>query len=258
MSGNQRIDELTENHILSTATEDQNTTKETGMKHAACATCSYKASERICRREDGKHPETCPTVNMPELIGQSLREYMEKPEICEFARQAAIQEGEGYDNRELGYERVRTCKSRIEEIIGFAQKMGYKRLGMAFCIGLRNEARIVEKIFVENDFNMVSAVCKAGRISKDQIGVRADQQVDPATVETMCNPILQALILNQEKTDFNVLLGLCVGHDSLFFKYAEAPCTVLAVKDRLLGHNPLAAVYNFDSYYRCLKKASAQ
>ena len=51
----------------------------------------------------------------------------------------------------------------------------------------------------------------------------------------------------------NVLLGLCVGHDSLFFKYTEAPCTVLAVKDRLLGHNPLAAVYNVDSYYRCLK-----
>jgi uncharacterized metal-binding protein len=51
----------------------------------------------------------------------------------------------------------------------------------------------------------------------------------------------------------NVLLGLCVGHDSLFFKYTEAPGTVLAVKDRLLGHNPLAAVYNVDSYYRCLK-----
>jgi enoyl-CoA hydratase/carnithine racemase len=46
---------------------------------------------------------------------------------------------------------------------------------------------------------------------------------------------------DQQKTDFNVLLGLCVGHDSLFLKYAEAPCTVLAVKDRMLGHNPLAA-----------------
>ena len=35
-------------------------------------------------------------------------------------------------------------------------------------------------------------------------------------------------------------------------QYAEAPCTVLAVKDRLLGHNPLAAIYNIDHYYRCL------
>ena len=58
---------------------------------------------------------------------------------------------------------------------------------------------------------------------------------------------------SKEKTDFNILLGLCVGHDSLFFKYAEAPCTVLAVKDRVFGHNPLAAIYNIDSYYRYLK-----
>jgi uncharacterized metal-binding protein len=70
----------------------------------------------------------------------------------------------------------------------------------------------------------------------------------------MCNPVLQAMVLNKGKTEFNVLLGLCVGHDSLFFKYAEAPCTVLAVKDRLLGHNPLAAIYNLDHYYRCLVK----
>lgn len=71
--------------------------------------------------------------------------------------------------------------------------------------------------------------------------------------ETMCNPVLQAMILNRMKTDFNVLFGLCVGHDSLFFRSAEAPCAVLAVKNRLLGHNSLAAVYNIDSYYRCLK-----
>jgi uncharacterized metal-binding protein len=70
----------------------------------------------------------------------------------------------------------------------------------------------------------------------------------------MCNPILQAQVLNSEQTELNILLGLCVGHDSLFLKYAEAPCTVLAVKDRVTGHNPLAALYTLDSYYRALKK----
>ena len=44
-------------------------------------------------------------------------------------------------------------------------------------------------------------------------------------------------------------MGLCVGHDSLFFRHSEAPVTVLAVKDRVLGHNPLAAVYLADGYY---------
>jgi uncharacterized metal-binding protein len=44
-----------------------------------------------------------------------------------------------------------------------------------------------------------------------------------------------------------------VGHDSLFFKYTNVPTTVLAVKDRVTGHNPLAAVYQADSYYRKIR-----
>jgi len=69
----------------------------------------------------------------------------------------------------------------------------------------------------------------------------------------MGNPIYQAELMNREKTDLNILLGLCVGHDSLFLKYAESPVTVLAVKDRVTGHNPLAAIYLSDSYYRKIK-----
>jgi len=65
----------------------------------------------------------------------------------------------------------------------------------------------------------------------------------------MCNPIGQALFLNQQKTDFNLMLGLCVGHDTLFIKYSDAPITALAVKDRVTGHNPLAPVYLAQGYY---------
>jgi uncharacterized metal-binding protein len=46
-----------------------------------------------------------------------------------------------------------------------------------------------------------------------------------------------------------------VGHDSIFFKYAEAPTTVLAVKDRVTGHNPLAAIHLSDSDYQKIKQA---
>jgi len=49
-----------------------------------------------------------------------------------------------------------------------------------------------------------------------------------------------------------VLLGLCVGHDSLFIRQATAPVTVLAVKDRVTGHNPLAALYTSETYYQRL------
>jgi uncharacterized metal-binding protein len=112
-----------------------------------CARCPYKASDSFCRTEDGKSPGFCPTRNIPELVEQSLKEYNNNLGICEFAKQASIQEADGYMNRDLGYELVRASKTRIEEIMGFAEKMNYKRLGMAFCIGLRKEAKVVEKLF---------------------------------------------------------------------------------------------------------------
>jgi uncharacterized metal-binding protein len=93
-----------------------------------------------------------------------------------------------------------------------------------------------------------------GQVPKETLGIADDQKIAIGRHESMCNPISQAMIMNSAKTHFNVLLGLCVGHDSLVFKYSEAPCTVLAAKDRVFGHNPLAAVYTLDSYYRYLKQ----
>jgi uncharacterized metal-binding protein len=233
--------------------KEKNTGETMKNDQSNCAKCPFDMPERLCKKEDGKSPPFCPTQNKPELYDKCLKEY-EKPDVLEFARQASIQEGEGYEQRDLGYAHIKPFKPRIVEIIEFAQRMNYKRLGLVFCVGLRKEAKIVEKLFSDRGFEMISAVCKVGRIPKEEIGLRDDQKVTPGQFETMCNPIMQAFVLNDEQTDFNILMGLCVGHDSLFFKYAEAPCTVLAVKDRVLGHNPLAAVYNIDSYYRYLKK----
>lgn len=224
---------------------------------AGCARCPFEAAVRICQKEEGKAPPFCPTQNEAGVI-QAAQAELEKPEIREFARQASIQEGEGYAGRELGYDHVRPAKPRIVEVIEFAGKMGYKKLGLAFCIGLRKEARIVEGLLAANGFAVVSGVCKIGRVPKEQIGLRDDQKIRIGSVEAMCNPIAQAFLLNEAKTEFNILMGLCVGHDSLFLKYAEAPCTVLVAKDRLLGHNPLAAIYTIDGYYRSLKLPIAQ
>ena len=66
----------------------------------------------------------------------------------------------------------------------------------------------------------------------------------------MCNPILQARLLNEAKTDLNVVIGLCVGHDSLFYKYSEAYVTTLVTKDRVTGNNPAAVLYTSGSYYK--------
>lgn len=142
---------------------------------------------------------------------------------------------------------------RVLETVQFARKMGYKKIGLAFCGGLRNEARIVNQIMEINGFEVVSVCCKVGGIPKEKIGIRDDQKIaGPGAYEVMCNPITQAAILNREKTEFNVMVGLCVGHDALFLKHIKALTTVLIAKDRVLGHNPAAALYVSDTYYRKL------
>lgn len=224
---------------------------------AGCAKCPFDPPKRVCNTEDGKSPPFCPTVNYEQVFEKAL-DVLKDPDILEFAKQASIQEGEGYADRELGYEKTKPLKPRILEIVEFAKKMKYQRLGLVFCIGLRKEAKVVESILTTHGFEVVSALCKAGRTPKETLGVRDDQKIRIGAFESMCNPIAQAFILNESKTEFNVMMGLCVGHDSLFLKHVEAPTTVFAVKDRLLGHNPLAAIYNIDSYYRSLKFSDSE
>ncbi|MBN1957404.1 MAG: DUF1847 domain-containing protein [Desulfuromonadales bacterium] len=217
-----------------------------------CAVCPVEVPQRICRQEKGKAPSNCPSTRSPEVIRKTL-EILKDPGVMEMVRQASIQEGEGYGDKDKGYANIRPVKPRIQETIEFAKKMKFKRICLIFCIGMRKEAEIIHEIFTNNGFETISVMCKAGAISKEEIGLLREQQIDPTTFEAMCNPILQALTANEHKSDLNVLFGVCVGHDALFFKYAEAYNTVLASKDRLLAHNPLAAIYQYDSYYRYLK-----
>ena len=141
-----------------------------------CAQCPFEMSDRLCKKEDGKAPASCPTQNKKELIDRCLEEYQD-PNILEFAKQASIQEGEGYGQKELGYAHVKPIKPRILETIEFAQKMKYKRLGLVFCVGLRKEAKVVENIFSANGFEVVSVICKVGRIPKEQIDVHDNQKM---------------------------------------------------------------------------------
>jgi len=135
-------------------------------------------------------------------------------------------------------------QTRLEEIIEFAKRAGYTRLGLAFCIGLADEATFVAKV-LEKHFKVDSVCCKMSGLNKDEHGmskIKADQ------FEVACNPIGQAQMLNRAKTDLNIHMGLCLGHDILFQKYCEAPVTVLVVKDRVLANNPMGVAYG--SYWR--------
>lgn len=217
----------------------------------ACASCEQ--DPKICEAADGLGSRGCPTLTRTEVLKEADTEY-NRPDIQEFARQASRQEAECYANRHQRPYVMQPSKTRIVEICEFADKMGFRRLGLAFCAGLVREAAMVEEILKERGFEVASVLCKAGRTPKERIGLKDDEKIFQGSEESMCNPIYQAKVLNAVKTDFNILLGLCVGHDSLFFKYSEAPVTVLAAKDRVTGHNPLAAIYLSNSYYRRIRE----
>lgn len=221
-------------------------------KDPKCAVCGIP--EKACFFESGKGADACPTLGFEELIEEARQEYA-KPKIKEFARLASLQEAECYLDRDRQPFVLHCSKTRIQEICEFAHKLRARKLGLAFCAGLAQEARIAHEIFTAQGFEVASVACKAGRIPKEEaLGVRDEEKILIGTAEAACNPIVQAKVLNRVGTDFNVLLGLCVGHDSLFFKYADAYTTVLAVKDRVTGHNPLAALYTSHMYCMYLKR----
>jgi len=180
-------------------------------------------------------PGNCPCGEDQDEIKEMYEDELDR----KMAYQSALVEAEGYCE-----------KTRLEETMDFAKRCGFNKLGLAFCLGLRKEADVLTKILKHNGFEVHSVICKNGSIPKEFLGIDENHKIRPGTFEPMCNPIGQAKRLNQEGTDFNIVLGLCVGHDSLFIRHSEAPVTVFAVKDRVLAHNPLGAIYMADGYYK--------
>lgn len=210
-------------------------------KHS-CSDCGVLA----CRtKEEEKYPEFCLTAAAdPTLVEEAVAIYQENEELGEIARVSACIEGEFYGRL-----------TRVEETIEFIKRMGYKKVGIASCVGLMGETRIFAKLLKANKIDYYVVGCKIGAIDKTEIGVPEEKKLNKGCGhESMCNPILQAKTLEREGTDFNIVIGLCVGHDTLFLKYSAAPTTVMIVKDRVLGHNPVAALYTANSMYSRFKK----
>ena len=196
-----------------------------------------------CRKENGKYPQGCFTTQASEtgLLIEATEKYNNDPLVLKVAQSSAKVEAEFY------------CKAtRVEEIIQFCRKIDAKKIGIATCAGLIRESKIFAKMLQANGLEPCGVICKVGSQDKTGIGLAEEDKLRPGCHESMCNPVLQALTLNREKTDLNVIVGLCVGHDSLFIKYSEALVTSLITKDRVLGHNPVAALYTSESYYKKL------
>ncbi len=64
----------------------------------------------------------------------------ERADVREFARLASVQEAECY---ETTADSNRNKFPRLEETIQFAGKCNYRKIGMASCVGLEQEARML-------------------------------------------------------------------------------------------------------------------
>jgi len=184
-----------------------------------------------------KGPKNCPMETNGDVL-EDARKIYERPLERKMATNAGTVEAVGYMQW-----------PRLKDTIEFAKLMEYKKLGIAFCIGLQKEASTLSKILEKYGFEVSSVMCKTGNIPKTEVGVPEEYQWTSKTGYVIgyvtCNPIGQAMLLNKEETDMNIIVGLCVGHDILFTKHSRAPVTTFIAKDRVTGHNPAVALYTF-------------
>ena len=169
-----------------------------------------------CRGKGGQFPPFCRTEHLDEALLERSLEIL-KGEENAFSVAAAVNE----------------------------------RDGIATCAGLIHEANALARVLRAQWYEVTGIACKCGTVNKTELGI-PERCLEVG--QNICNPVLQALVLNGEKTELNIALGLCVGHDSMFYKYSEAPVTTLSAKDRLLCHASLGPLYLLDGYWKRLLK----
>jgi uncharacterized metal-binding protein len=186
---------------------------------------------------DERGPGFCPTKVMADELDAAVALY-DDPEVLKVAQVSGRIEAEGY------------CQwTRVEEICQFAKKMGFKKVGIATCISFVDLAKTLSGILESHGLEVASVACKNGSVPKEDMGIKDEEKIRPGNYEAMCNPVSQATLLNESGCELNIVLGLCVGHDSLFFKHSEGLATTLVAKDRVLAHNPVGALHLADSYF---------
>lgn len=209
-------------------------------KKLTCGDCSTVS----CNTRKTAFPAFCLTeAEDKNEIEEVNRIYREDPLIAKITAAAAEIEG-------VYYGRL----TRVEEVAAFAKRINAKKIGIATCVGLINETKAFIRFLDAQGIKSYTVACKVGAVDKTEVGISPEHKINKGTHESACNPLLQARILAREKTDLNVIVGLCVGHDSMFIKYSEAPTTYLVVKDRVLAHNPVGALHCSHSYYKKLSE----
>lgn len=114
--------------------------------------------------------------------------------------------------------------NRIQEMIEYAQTAKIQKIGIAYCTTFTKESKALESILKNEGFAIAKVHCKYGRLPFSSLidGYKG----------ISCNPAGQAKYLEAEKTQLNIVMGLCLGHDMIFNEKSAAPVTTLIVKER--------------------------
>ena len=187
-------------------------------------------------------PKKCPRKNYSHLLKKTTERNQRDPHVknVNLACDEAIYRG--YNPGESVY-----TWPRVRELIEYARVLGYKKIGIAGCMGLIDESKTLGNILTSAGFQVSLVNCMAGSTTRAKFLLKERKE---ATSSFVCSPLFQAEVLNKEKTDLNVMVGLCLGHDILFIKNSKADVTPLIVKDRLTGHNPVVALYASKTYFK--------
>ena len=182
----------------------------------SCVDCGVQACYH-----GGRYPDFCPTLDVTEEDRTRLYAQYEEEDnrlLANAANSAKAKYGKD---------------TRVENILEFARQIHAQKIGVATCVSTLDEARVMAQILRRHGFTVYSCMCKIGSMEREQ---------DIQRGVKMCNPILQAEYLNKMGTQLNIEIGLCVGHDSLFYRYSHAPVTTLVAKDHALKHNPILSL----------------
>jgi uncharacterized metal-binding protein len=219
----------------------------------SCVDCKVNAcfpDINVSKGGKRKPPPYCPANAQKEAGDKAIAKYA--GETHRFARSTTLVENSCYLMHDDGSAVLPmvTLHPRAEELIILAHVHGCKKLGIAFDIDLQDIAKLYTEILEKNGFKVVSVCSKAAAMTADEIGItgkKAGSKTDGKG--TINNGVVMAELLNSEKTDMNILIGLGVGQDSLFYKYAKAFSVPLMIRDRVYGGATMESIYqSFNSW----------
>lgn len=189
--------------------------------------CLYCHTLASFKGESSKMPKTCPTLTHKDLTTDASV-YQVEPlnTLMKIADQTPFTAN-------------RVLRNRVEELIFYAHKMNYRKIGIAFCVSLIKESQTLAHYLIKEGLEAHPVCCRVGAVDYNEIGL---PKAHPDKFAAICNPVAQGKLLNLAGVDLVVQMGLCLGHDIILQETCEAPVTTLVVKDRALDHHTVIAL----------------